>query len=47
VYQQLPILTDTIPKIKHKTKLDEELKQLENDIRTIECHPDIYVTDVV
>lgn len=44
-YQLLPILTDTIPKIKHKTKLDEELKQLENDIRTIECHPDIYITD--
>jgi len=44
-YQLLPILTDTIPKIQHKTKLDEELKQLENDIKTIECHPDIFVTD--
>jgi phage shock protein A len=43
--QLLPILTDTIPKRQHKTKLDEELKQLENDIKTIECHPDIYVTD--
>jgi hypothetical protein len=44
-YQLLPILTDTIPKIQHQTKLDEDLKQLENDIKTIECHPDNYVTD--
>ncbi|PSN38359.1 hypothetical protein C0J52_06916 [Blattella germanica] len=44
-YQQLPILTDTIPKKKHKTKLEVELKQLENDIKTLERHPHIYVTD--
>ncbi|KAJ9575740.1 hypothetical protein L9F63_007386 [Diploptera punctata] len=44
-YQQLPILTDTIPKKKHKTRLENELKQLENDIKTLERHPHIYVTD--
>jgi uncharacterized protein YjaG (DUF416 family) len=44
-YQLLPILTDTITKKNHKIKLEEELKQLENDISTLECHPHIYVTD--
>ncbi|XP_021913813.1 enkurin-like [Zootermopsis nevadensis] len=44
-YQQLPIITDTIPKKKYKIKLEEELKQLESDIKTIERHKHIYVTD--
>jgi hypothetical protein len=44
-YQLLPILTDTIPKKRHKIKLEEELKQLESDIRTLECHSHIYVMD--
>ncbi|XP_069683539.1 enkurin [Periplaneta americana] len=44
-YQLLPILTDTLPKKKHKAKLEEELKQLEHDIRMLERHPHIYVTD--
>jgi hypothetical protein len=44
-YQRLPILTDTLPKKRHKIKLEEELKQLESDIRTLERHLHIYVTD--
>ena len=44
-YQQLPIMTDTVPKKKHKTKLENKLKQLENDIRMLEHHPHIYVAD--
>lgn len=44
-YQLLPILTDTITKKKHKIKLEEELKQLESGISTLERHPHIYVTD--
>ncbi|PNF26726.1 Enkurin [Cryptotermes secundus] len=44
-YQLLPILTDTVTKKKNKIKLEEELKQLESSISTLECHPYIYVTD--
>ncbi|RZC38566.1 enkurin, partial [Asbolus verrucosus] len=44
-YQGLPILTDTIPKIIRKSKLEAELKQLEKDIVLIERHPYIYVYD--
>ncbi|KAK9877886.1 hypothetical protein WA026_020112 [Henosepilachna vigintioctopunctata] len=44
-YQGLPILTDTIPKKLRKTKLEEDLKQLESDIALIERHPYIYVYD--
>lgn len=42
-YQGLPILTDTIPKIQRKSKMEADLKQLEKDIVTIERHPYIYV----
>ncbi|KAJ3662115.1 hypothetical protein Zmor_006474 [Zophobas morio] len=44
-YQGLPILTDTIPKINRKSKLEAELKQLEKDIVLVERHPYIYVYD--
>lgn len=42
-YQGLPIMTDTIPKILRKSKLEAELKQLEKDIVLLERHPYIYV----
>lgn len=42
-YQGLPILTDTIPKILRKSKLESDLKQLEKDIVLLERHPYIYV----
>lgn len=42
-YQGLPILTDTIPKKNHKSKIEADLKQLEKDIVLIERHPYIYV----
>lgn len=44
-YQGLPILTDTIPKINRKSKMEADLKQLEKDIVLIERHPYIYVYD--
>lgn len=44
-YQGLPILTDTIPKINRKSKLEADLKQLEKDIVLVERHPYIYVYD--
>lgn len=42
-YQGLPILTDTIPKKLRKTKIENDLKQLERDIVFIESRPYIYV----
>lgn len=42
-YQGLPIITDTIPKINRKLKLEDELKKLEKDIVLLERHPYIYV----
>ncbi|XP_072393263.1 enkurin isoform X2 [Diabrotica undecimpunctata] len=42
-YQGLPILTDTIPKILRKSKMEADLKQLEKDIVLLERHPYIYV----
>lgn len=41
----MPILTDTVPKIQRKLKIERELKQLENDIVLLEKHPYIYVYD--
>lgn len=43
VYQGLPVLTDTIPKMIRKTKLENDLKQLEKDILLVENLPYIYV----
>ncbi|VVC86339.1 enkurin [Leptidea sinapis] len=42
-FLQLPMLTDTIPKILRKTKMEQELKQLEKDIALIESNPYIYI----
>lgn len=44
-FQRLPFLTDTLPKVKRKVKLENDLKQLEKDIEFIERHPYIYVCD--
>ncbi|KAM3968636.1 LOW QUALITY PROTEIN: enkurin [Aphomia sociella] len=44
-FLQLPMLTDTIPKILKKTKMEQELKQLEKDIALIETNPFIYIYD--
>lgn len=37
------MLTDTIPKINKKVKLEQELKQLEKDIALVEDNPYIYI----
>ncbi|XP_057657408.1 enkurin [Diorhabda carinulata] len=42
-YQRLPLLTDTIPKLQRKSKIEADLKQLEEDIVFLEKHPHIYV----
>lgn len=42
-FLQLPIMTDTIPKILKKTKMEEELRELEKDIALVESHPYIYI----
>ncbi|XP_056639334.1 enkurin [Diorhabda sublineata] len=42
-YQCLPLLTDTIPKLQRKSKIEADLKQLEEDIVFLEKHPHIYV----
>ncbi|XP_026496582.1 enkurin [Vanessa tameamea] len=44
-FLQLPMLTDTIPKILRKTKMEQELRQLEKDIALIESNPYIYIYD--
>ncbi|OWR50426.1 enkurin isoform X2 [Danaus plexippus] len=44
-FLQLPMLTDTIPKILKKTKMEQELRQLEKDIALVESNPYIYVYD--
>lgn len=42
-FLQLPMLTDTIPKILRKAKMEQELKQLEKDINLVESNPYIYI----
>jgi hypothetical protein len=42
---QLPIILDTISKVKRKLKLEEELKQIESDIQILESNRPIFVTD--
>lgn len=42
-FLQLPMLTDTIPKILRKTKMEQELRQLEKDIALVESNPYIYI----
>ncbi|XP_035435741.1 enkurin [Spodoptera frugiperda] len=42
-FLQLPMLTDTIPKILRKSKMEADLKQLEKDIAIVETNPYIYI----
>ncbi|KAJ2954096.1 hypothetical protein O0L34_g2313 [Tuta absoluta] len=44
-FLQLPMLTDTIPKIAKKTKMEHDLEQIEKDIKLVESNPYIYVYD--
>jgi len=39
----LPMLTDTVPKMKRKTMLEKQLNDLEKDIDLLERNPSIYV----
>lgn len=42
-FLQLPMLTDTPPKILRKTKMEKDLKDLEKDIALVESNPYIYI----
>ncbi|XP_063372875.1 enkurin [Cydia amplana] len=42
-FLQLPMLTDTVPKIMKKVKMEQELQQLEKDIQLVESNPYIYI----
>ncbi|XP_063545897.1 enkurin [Cydia strobilella] len=42
-FLQLPMLTDTVPKILKKVKMEQELRQLEKDIQLVESNPYIYI----
>ncbi|KAM7356952.1 enkurin [Cochliomyia hominivorax] len=44
-YQRLSLHTDTIAKKLHKSKLENDLRQLEQDIYLMEHNPDIYVSE--
>jgi hypothetical protein len=44
-YQSLPLLTDTVPKMMRKAKLENSLKSLEKDILLIENNPHIFIAD--
>lgn len=39
------MITDTIPKINRKVKLEKDLQALEKDIILIEKHPYIYIDE--
>jgi hypothetical protein len=43
----LPMLTDTVPKMKRKTMLEKQLNNLEKDIDLLERNPSIYVSQDV
>ncbi|XP_052120088.1 serine/arginine repetitive matrix protein 2 isoform X2 [Frankliniella occidentalis] len=45
IFQGLPMLTDTIPKMKRKESLEQELRQLERDIAIVERNPVIFVDE--
>lgn len=45
LFQRLPLLIDTPPKVQRKAKLERELQQLERDIGIIEQHLHIFVYD--
>ncbi|XP_022125100.2 enkurin [Pieris rapae] len=42
-FLQLPMLTDTTPKIVKKSKMEQELRQLEKSIALVEANPYIYI----
>ncbi|XP_050442625.1 enkurin [Adelges cooleyi] len=42
-FQLLPMITDTLPKMKKKTMLEKQLKDLEKDIDLLERSPALYV----
>lgn len=42
-FQGLSVITDTVPKIMRKLKIESQLKQLEKDILLVESNPYIYV----
>ncbi|XP_017261944.1 enkurin [Kryptolebias marmoratus] len=44
VYQKLPLIIDTLSKKTHKIQLEEELSQLEKDIRLFERFTTIYIS---
>lgn len=45
LYQRLPLCIDTEHKKQRKTKIEDELRNLEKDILLIESNPVIYVCD--
>lgn len=45
-FQLLPMITDTIPKVLKKVKLEKQLQELEKDIRLIEKHQYIYLDEI-
>ena len=44
-YQGLSVVTDTAPKKHRKERMENEMKQLERDIETIEKHQAIYIAN--
>lgn len=45
IYQGLSLHTDTVAKKHHKSKLENDLRQLEQDIYLIEQNPEIFVSE--
>ncbi|KAI8115583.1 hypothetical protein FF38_02679 [Lucilia cuprina] len=44
-YQSLSLYTDTVAKKLHKSKIENDLRQLEQDIYVMEQNPEIYVSE--
>ncbi|KAK6617857.1 hypothetical protein RUM43_014086 [Polyplax serrata] len=42
-FLKLPVMSDTLPKIKRKMWLEQEIDQLEKDVKLVESHPYIYL----
>lgn len=41
----LPMVTDSVPKINRKARLENQLNNLEKDINILEKYPSLYVCD--
>lgn len=41
----LPMVTDSVPKINRKARLENQLNNLEKDINLLERYPSLYVCD--